>query len=84
MIADAKGRLLHTYNDTMSAWGVGRLRLSKPENMPITSLPVYVLLDDREIYVLFTQINSMLVHLSRRPTHSIHLRPHRRSRLSLQ
>ena len=42
MIAGSEGRLLHTYNDTMTAWGVGRLRLSPPESMPTTSLPVYV------------------------------------------
>ncbi|KAL9080562.1 MAG: hypothetical protein Q9157_000704 [Trypethelium eluteriae] len=40
MVASSKGWLLHTYADTLAAWGVGRLRLSDPENMPVTSLPV--------------------------------------------
>ncbi|KAI9656323.1 MAG: hypothetical protein M1821_004986 [Bathelium mastoideum] len=40
IVAGSKGYLLHTYNDTMTTWGVGRLRLNPPESMPVTSLPV--------------------------------------------
>lgn len=36
----ATGRLLHGYNDTMATRNVSRLRLSRPQAMPNTSLPV--------------------------------------------
>jgi hypothetical protein len=57
IIGDSTGRFLHAYVDTLQLFGVSRLRLSKPERLPRTSVLMYVL----SVSLLLSLLLSLLI-----------------------